>query len=54
MKFSGYSVYSRFTAINPDLPIVSAGKVSGYGSYINILFYLLAIAILVISFTIYY
>lgn len=54
IKFSGYSVYSRFTAINPNLPIVSAGKVSGHGSYINILFYLLAIAILIISFTIYY
>lgn len=54
VKFSGYSVYSRFTAINPDLPIVSAGKVSGHGSYINILFYFLAVAILIIVYTIAY
>ena len=52
--FNGYSVYSKFTCINPNLQIVTGGKLTGHGEPVYVLFYFLAIFILFISHTTYY
>ena len=52
--FNGYSVYSKFTCINPNLQIVTGGKLTGHGEPVYILFYFLAIFILLISHITYY
>ena len=52
--FNGYSVYSKFTCINPNLQIVTGGKLTGHGQPVYVLFYFLAIFILLISHTTYY
>lgn len=52
--FKGYSVYSKFTCINPNLQIVTGGKLTGHGQPVYVLFYFLAIFILLISHTTYY
>lgn len=52
--FDGYTVYSKFTAINPQIVIVEGNKVTGHGSYINLLYYVLVIAVLLIFDSVYY
>lgn len=52
--FDGYTVYSKFTAINPKIVLVSDDEVTGNGSYLNLLYYLLVICVLLIIETIYY
>ncbi|MBQ3621900.1 hypothetical protein II941_03940 [bacterium] len=52
--FNGYSVYSKFTCINPNLQIVTGGKLTGHGEPVYVLFYFLAIFILLISHITYY
>lgn len=50
----GFSVYSKFTAINPNLPIVSDGKITSHGSPFNLVYYLLVIIVMFTAITIYY
>lgn len=52
--FKGYTVYSKFTAINPNIILVSGDKETGHGNYINLLYYLLVLIILFVLVSIYY
>lgn len=50
----GYTVYSKFTALNPNLPILSDGKIASYGSSFDLLYYLLTILVMFLIAGIYY